>query len=218
MKRKIKKFFITILFILALSNSLYFYLKLDEIHINDESFLNKLSCPLCYGEDMCSSLETNSKYPISLESEFLNTYFVQSLFNVKNVFKGIENYTNKKIILKKLAHDSELKEFDDNEHNCLLRIESEPCLSNLAIYNRTLLTKRIDFTSFQAFVNYLNIESMKCASQRLMNLTFKTDPEFSQNYFNKNLMILTTLKLNIEPIILRVKLHFFFNYKKITIV
>ena len=208
MKKKIKKLLITFLFIIIFSNSFYLFLKLNEIHINDENLLNKQTCPLCYGQDLCSTLESNSQYYISLENDLI-PYFLQAIFNVKNVFKGIENYTNKKIIFKKLAHDTELNEFDENEHNCRLkRVNSESCLSNLAIFNKTILKRKISLENFQSFVNYLNIESMQCASQRIMNLIYETDPANDNHYSDKNLMMFTTMKINVEPIILRVIIYF----------
>lgn len=61
-------------------------------------------CPACYGQSACHSIRE-----INLLWHDANTIF-SHLFGVKNVFFG--TYGRNKVVLKKLAHSSELKALD----------------------------------------------------------------------------------------------------------
>lgn len=63
-------------------------------------------CPACYGVSVCPELYSNQ---IILESG----HHWSRLFNAKNIYYGFTK-SNKRVVLKKLAHDWELKEFDSN--------------------------------------------------------------------------------------------------------
>ncbi|KAJ8710674.1 hypothetical protein PYW08_009189 [Mythimna loreyi] len=74
-------------------------------------------CPACYGVTICPELYSNQ---VIMESS--TTW--SSMFNAKNIFYG-STKTNRRVILKKLAHNAEFKTFDDNlcktfklKHNC----------------------------------------------------------------------------------------------------
>lgn len=60
-------------------------------------------CPACYGITVCPELYSNQ---IMLESHRWG-----SIFNAKNVYHGYTK-SNRRVILKKLAHNWELKDFD----------------------------------------------------------------------------------------------------------
>lgn len=91
-------------------------------------FLTDLNrCPACYGISICPELYSNQ---VIMESS--TTW--SNMFNAKNIYYGYTK-SNRRVILKKLAHNSELKAFDDNlcrkfklKHNCkpvdLLNISS----------------------------------------------------------------------------------------------
>ncbi|XP_023951413.1 divergent protein kinase domain 2A [Bicyclus anynana] len=61
-------------------------------------------CPACYGVTVCPELYSNQ---ITLDSNQWN------MFNAKNIYNGYTK-SNRRVVLKKLAHDWELKEFDDS--------------------------------------------------------------------------------------------------------
>ncbi|CAG5055365.1 unnamed protein product [Parnassius apollo] len=63
-------------------------------------------CPACYGVSICPELYSNQ---IILQSE----RHWSGVFNAKNIYYGYTK-SNRKIILKKLAHDWELRKFDSN--------------------------------------------------------------------------------------------------------
>lgn len=70
-------------------------------------FLTDLNrCPACYGISICPELYSNQ---VIMESS--TTW--SSMFNAKNIFYGYTK-SNRRVILKKLAHNSEFKTFDDN--------------------------------------------------------------------------------------------------------
>ncbi|CAG9813979.1 unnamed protein product [Phaedon cochleariae] len=64
------------------------------------------TCPFCYGEDMCVDIRENK---ITLQYSSVSD-FIYNLLSVKNVYFAV--YDNKKVVLKKLAHDSELHKLD----------------------------------------------------------------------------------------------------------
>ncbi|KAG6449343.1 LOW QUALITY PROTEIN: divergent protein kinase domain 2A [Manduca sexta] len=61
-------------------------------------------CPACYGISVCPELYSNQ---IFLE----NNHGWLSIFNAKNIYYGYTR-SNRRVVLKKLAHNWELKEFD----------------------------------------------------------------------------------------------------------
>ncbi|XP_053618487.1 divergent protein kinase domain 2A [Plodia interpunctella] len=61
-------------------------------------------CPACYGVSVCPEIYSNQ---ILLESEYSWT----RMFNAKNIYYGFTK-SNRKVVLKKLSHSWELKEFD----------------------------------------------------------------------------------------------------------
>ncbi|KAL4708663.1 hypothetical protein ACJJTC_008189 [Scirpophaga incertulas] len=63
-------------------------------------------CPACYGVTVCPELYSNQ---IIMES----SRDWHRLFNVKNIFYGYTK-SNRRVVLKKLAHNWELKQFDQN--------------------------------------------------------------------------------------------------------
>ncbi|XP_013179538.1 PREDICTED: deleted in autism protein 1 homolog [Papilio xuthus] len=105
--------------ILVIVASFYVYIllfgNLNSPQINHLTDLYR--CPACYGVSICPELYSNQ---ISLQTDG----HWSLVFNAKNIYYG-STKSNRKVILKKLAHDWELKEFDSNlckkwnmEENC----------------------------------------------------------------------------------------------------
>jgi hypothetical protein len=102
--------------------------------------------------------------------------------------------------MKKLAHSSELDEFDMNEINC-----SKKCLNKLISLNKKIFKYKFSIKSFQKFTDYLEIESSLCFSERILNILYDSYLEVDgKNYFYPNVYLLTTFKINPEPIFLQV--------------
>jgi len=161
--------------------------------LNTERFLNTKSCPLCYGLDICSELTTRQKHHIALDDNFYYTHFLQDVFNIKNVYYAIDNYNSQRLVVKKLAHNSELVQFD-----------KEAPLTRLLEANRTLISQKLGLEQFKQVAEFLEIENLKCASQRLLDMIYKSWPlEFEGDYLSQNLLLFTVLKINFEPIVLK---------------
>lgn len=62
-------------------------------------------CPACYGVSVCPELYSNQI--------IMETHRWSSMFNTKNIYYGYTK-SNRRVILKKLAHNSELRTFDNN--------------------------------------------------------------------------------------------------------
>lgn len=90
-------FFVTVFVALKWSKIITF--KPDIDHLTE---LEK--CPVCFGTSACDYIHEVDLTPYDFYSAF--SYF----FGVKNVFVG--TFNGNKVILKKLAHNSELNEFD----------------------------------------------------------------------------------------------------------
>lgn len=210
-----KKFIILFGSICLVFNLIFLYTIFDQISISDEKFLDLRSCPFCYGFSLCNDLEFkdthNSRYNIIFEDQnsLMNTYFIQNILNIKNVFFAIDSKTHQKLVVKKLAHYSELEEFDFKEIEC--KIDKNGCLSKLIETHKEVLDQKLTKDSLKMIVDYLNIDFAKCFSQRLIDIMYqayyKTNSESIKNkkkFYVDNLVLITTLKINIEPIILQV--------------
>lgn len=97
-------FYGTVLYFKALKDPQLF--RLCEIH----------RCPACYGISLCPEIYSNQ---IILEPSDWS-----SIFNAKNIYYGYTK-SNRRVVIKKLAHDWELKRFDATlckhwnlKHNC----------------------------------------------------------------------------------------------------
>ena len=199
------------------SNLLLFYLKFDEINVSDEAFLNAQRCPYCFGNSICDTLNVpTSNLHIVADDSLSNTYFLQRLFNVKNVFFGTEILSNKKIVFKKLAHNSELELFDLNEKNCS-NVKGK-CISRFVRLQKGLIQKRLNVFEWKEIGSQLDIEMTKCLSKRLVKLMYSSysdqyqtriDYNKTSKYFDLNIVLLSVLKINPEPIVLNVSIRLF---------
>jgi hypothetical protein len=108
------------------------------------------------------------------------------------------------MILKKLAHDSELDEFDSNEIEC-----KHGCLRKFYEENPTEFESGISVEILKRASTNLEIESFSCINERLTRLLMKNyiEHDFSANSRNHSVamnILLSTLRINSEPIVLQV--------------
>lgn len=199
-------------------NLFLIYLQFDELNLSDEKFLDLKRCPFCFGYSLCNDLQFKStfytKFDIELADEynFSKTYFLQYLFNIKNVFFAIERFSGKKLVIKKLAHYSELNRFDTDEIECADKtLGHKPCIKNLINKNRSLMEKKLDFKTLKNVSIFLDIEIGQCFTERIVDLIYKSYLEYNNNdrlntksYYVDNIILLTILKINPEPLILQV--------------
>lgn len=156
--------------VLTLSVYLYKYLSVDLIeHCEIEK------CPFCFGTDLCE-LFLNSKINL-IENNLIE--FISNRVGVKNVFYA--ELFEKKIILKKLAHTVDLKDFDKTIcKNC----------------------EFIDYTN--EILNVLNRENESISNFKLCSETESI--LFLQEIISENNLkqVWTILKINAEPLLLKV--------------
>ncbi|KAL7307710.1 hypothetical protein TKK_0000386 [Trichogramma kaykai] len=93
-------------------------------HLNPRvvSLTEKERCPLCFGTSACPAIENNE---VVLEYPDFYSIF-NNLFGVKNVYYG--NFRNRKVVIKKLAHQSEWIDF--NKQVCADPTLSQFCSTN----------------------------------------------------------------------------------------
>lgn len=160
--------------------------QLTEIH----------KCPVCYGVSACDNI-----LEINLLWHEVSAIF-SHLFGVKNVFFG--TYNQSKVVLKKLAHSSELKAFDIALcHKFHLEY---PC-SNIPLENYTA-----DFYDFIVHTITLNFSKDDTSRLRLCPTIQHFNDLFHNVHFNNKhinsiqylINLWTLVSINPEPLILQV--------------
>ncbi|EFN83716.1 Uncharacterized protein C3orf58, partial [Harpegnathos saltator] len=156
-------------------------------------------CPVCYGVSACHDI-----HKVNLLWHDINVIFLH-LFGIKNVFFG--TYNQDKVVLKKLAHSSELEAFDVTFCNKLYL--EYPC-SNIS---KEKLNKHV--ASFDVFIKkIITTDFSKDDSSRLRlcptiqhidNLLYSIHLNYKYVDSMEYLINLWTLvSINPEPLILQV--------------
>ncbi|XP_076182444.1 divergent protein kinase domain 2A [Ptiloglossa arizonensis] len=156
-------------------------------------------CPACFGTSACNYVHKIDITPYDFYSTF--SYF----FGVKNVFLGILN--ENKVILKKLAHSSELNAFD--QMLCENKNFSHICTKNLENANNEDNTDFYELIAQEVTLNFTkdNLNRLRVCpnAQHLSNL-------LQYIYFNNKQIDTKTLNINIwmstiinpEPLLLQI--------------
>ena len=84
------------------------FMSLTRNHLKEEGYLETHKCPLCYGHSACIDLK-DGLVTMKGWSKLRFLDFV----NIKNVHIGEHAGMQKSVVLKKLAHDQELKQVDE---------------------------------------------------------------------------------------------------------
>lgn len=202
-----KYFLLIAISLCLLFNLILLYLELDQISLANESLLELNKCPLCYGVSFCNELLIqNDRFNLYLEHSWTYTNFFNGLFNIKNVYFARDALSDRKFVLKKLAHQSELQDFRLNELKCE-KIPSANCITHLIYAEKHELAERLRETTFKRFTQALGLEIATCFTQRMIDLMYESYSEYekTEDFFLRNIALLTTLKINPEPIVLQVK-------------
>lgn len=170
-----------------------------NINLPAERLCELDKCPACYGISECSYIKNIS---ITLDDVFS---LINYLFGVKNVFMG--KYFETKVVLKKLAHTSELNAFD--EMLCESKSFGFLCKNDISVNNDSTqvdfyqLVKRKLISSFTEDDNSL---LRLCPNDRNIDTLFRNlhvkNKELDANIFYINLWTLVTI--NPEPLMLQV--------------
>lgn len=156
-------------------------------------------CPACYGISACHNI-----HKISLSWHDINAVF-SHLFGVKNLFFGV--YERNKVVLKKLAHLSELKMLDTTF--CNIFHLNYPC-SNISKQN--LNRHSADFYNLIKKTITVNFSKDDTSRLRLCPTIQHLDDLFNNVHLNNKhidpvqylINIWTLISINPEPIILQV--------------
>lgn len=170
-----------------------------NINVPVERLCELHKCPACYGISECNYIKNIN---VTLNDMYS---LINYLFGVKNVFMG--KYLKSKVVLKKLAHTSELKAFDDML--CKNRNLQFLCKNNIETYNHSFkvdfyeLVKRKIVSSFtEDHKSLLRL----CPSARNIDILFYNlyvkNKELDANIFYINLWTLVTI--NPEPLLLQI--------------
>ena len=169
--------------VVILSISLMMSIKLCTITVNHLKETEK--CPFCFGVTACHFIE-NSELTINYKG--VNAMF-SKFFEIKNVYYG--KLRKMDVVVKKLAHNSILKVFDE-----LINVE----LKEKSIDFQILIEKEIS-TDLNDVVSKLRL----CPTVRNVNLLLGKlllEQEFSFQY------LWTLTKINPEPLVLQVLQYF----------
>ncbi|XP_023227213.1 deleted in autism protein 1 homolog [Centruroides sculpturatus] len=148
----------TCVFLYHLSRKI-FPIRIDP---SEDAFLSVHLCPACYGQNIC---------PIFYHNDFhfvgASKLRISRLFNEKNVYYG--QVRNRKVVAKKLAHDSELKETD--QHLCNVATGISDCdvrEAVIKIVSRSArLPKNRRLSEVVARVGGLT-DAVRCPSERFL--------------------------------------------------
>ncbi|XP_015429683.1 PREDICTED: deleted in autism protein 1 homolog, partial [Dufourea novaeangliae] len=167
----------------------------------DVNHLTELhKCPACYGTSACDYIHEVDITPYDLYSMF--SYFL----GVKNVFFSVLN--NNKVILKKLAHSSELNEFDrmlcrDKHLSCictknLKEVTNE--IDNVDFHDLIKQEVTLDFAkdNFSRLRICPNVQHLNSLLQRIYHNNKDVDKR------TLDINIWTLIVLNPEPLLLQI--------------
>ncbi|XP_012262670.2 divergent protein kinase domain 2A-like [Athalia rosae] len=195
--RKWKVFLILGLFSLALGLKVV----LKTLRLTAAQLTDLQKCPACFGLSLCDAILNNK---ISIRHKNAYATFA-NLFGSKNVFFG--TYGKEKVVLKKLAHTSELEAFDkmlcsDQKllELCVTNSNKKAIPRNIDFYTRVIREITSDFTSE-------NISNLKLCpiTDHMDDLLYnvyanggKNEKEISHAY------LWTMIKINPEPLVLQI--------------
>jgi hypothetical protein len=161
--------------------------------LRDLRFLDHEKCPACYGRKLCMDFQSGAV-------KFTGLHGIPALkfINVKNVFYG--TYKREKVVLKKLAHDSELETADKKICELDKRVHCDVA--------HTIFKHKFENDDVLAPMNVKGISSLTaCPSTRLMERIEKKVLEREKYLLHSQKLILyTTILVNPEPVILQVQM------------
>lgn len=166
----------------------------------DEAFMELPSCPACYGQSLCPVILPHQNTGVQrIELKGLSGWKVMKFVNYKNVYYGYSG--ENLVVLKKLAHDTELREFDTKICNIK---RAQNCNVSEVIGN-LLWRNNYDVATIvrQHPSVFGKSDSVMCNHSRILQHLYrkftKTDKgPHQQHHF------LTILAINSEPLLLKV--------------
>ena len=165
-----------------------------------EDFLGTDKCPSCYGRSLCFELFDNQ-----LDLKGISKMRAFDFVNLRNVHFAYHKERELNVVLKRLAHDSEIEEIDDTicadsfrKPGCDLARTSVLTKTSQDIVKNGLLPKYFKDTSFM-----FTCPSHKFLSRVVEKYQEKTTHPVEMEQDDK-LQLLYTAKVNPEPLLLQV--------------
>lgn len=168
-------------------------------------------CPACFGISACN-------YIHEIDIAFHDFYSVFAyFFGVKNVFFG--SFNNSRVVLKKLAQNSELDEFD--RMLCENKRISHICIKNakeidhkVEVNFHELIKKEVHVNSTINNFNHLKLCPTVQHLNDLLSNVYRNEKNIDRKILHINIWVLTVL--NPEPLLLQVHIYLFMsNYLNI---
>lgn len=169
--------------------------------IIDEDFVDLHTCPACYGQSRCSAMlekENFDNHRIKLAS--YSRWKFMRYFNVKNVYYAL--YGEDHVVLKKLAHDSELREI--NEKFC--KASKLPPNCNVSQAIKSIVAKAgndIAQVIDQHRELFEESDAVRCQHSRNVIELFEKYVQKSEGEPYHTHHFLTMLAVNMEPLLMR---------------
>ena len=166
----------------------------------DEYFVDLQSCPACYGQSHCNIVIEGESSGGKIRLTGYSKWKFMKYANLKNVFYAV--FGEEQVVLKKLAHDSELTEFD--EKLCRASKLSRNCNVSQAI--KDIVAKAGNDISHIVSHNkelFEDSDAVKCHHNRNIKKLYEN---FLQNDFGPYHLhhFLTMLAVNMEPLLVMV--------------
>ncbi|KAL4220252.1 hypothetical protein ACF0H5_020659 [Mactra antiquata] len=175
------------------------YLSWGANRLTNEEFLEVRKCPACYGHSFCFKL-LDSQYDLTMMSQ----YKLFDTVNLKNVHYANHKHEGHSVVLKKLAHNDEIKKIDDKicqdsdrEPGCDLSKRYVVTETSKDIMRNGLLPRHLKDTTFMFF----------CVTHKLIDRVSAKYKDRHKQYepltHDDQLQLLYTAQVNPEPLILQ---------------
>ncbi|XP_045200893.2 divergent protein kinase domain 2A-like [Mercenaria mercenaria] len=192
------KCFVFVLIIICIYLYGSIYLAWGQNRLTKEDFLEVHKCPACYGQTFCFSL-----FDDQFDLSGMSKYELFDAINVKNVHYANHKYQGHQVVLKKLAHDDEIKIIDDRlckdafrDPGCDLARRMVVSKTGKDIQANGLLPQHLKDTTFMFF----------CVTHKLIDRVMDRYPVIGskgdQMSMDDKLQILYTAEVNPEPLML----------------
>lgn len=176
------------------------YLDWGQNRLTKEEFLEVHKCPACYGQSFCFDL-----FDDQFDLSGISKYALFDGINVKNVHYADHKHRGQRVVLKKLAHNDEIKKIDDELCKDSLRepgcdLARRMVVSDTAknIHRNGFLPEYLKDTTFMFF----------CVTHKLVDRVLEKYREKGRRMgmisMDDQLQILFTAKVNPEPLMLQV--------------
>lgn len=165
----------------------------------DEKFVELTSCPACYGQSICSFMLHHQNSAVSkIELSGVTSLKIMKFLNDKNVYFGCSNENT--VVLKKLAHDSELRAFDKKicDINKIIDCNVSEAIDYLVKENSYDVARAVDrhpslFTS----------DGLMCNHSRVLQHLYRKYTKIDSGPYQRQ-HFLTMLAVNFEPLLMNV--------------